>query len=79
MLEKTEDTAISNYSNEIKQLSSHLEELKEVASSLKELSNREDFLKTSEIQKLQAQLNDLTDRMFKLYEEKEKHGQNLKI
>ncbi len=73
MLEKTEDTAISNYSNEIKQLSSHLEELKkEVASSLKELSNREDFLKTSEIQKLQAQLNDLTDRMFKLYEEKEK-------
>jgi len=71
MLEKTEDTAISNYSNEIKQLSSHLEELKkEVASSLKELSNRWDFLKTSEIQKVQAQLNDLTDRMFNLYEEK---------
>ncbi len=69
-LEHIEEESINTYKNEIHKLASRLEELKnEVASSLKGLSAREE---SSEIQKLQSQLNDLTDRMFKLYEEKEK-------
>ncbi|MEW6526114.1 MAG: hypothetical protein AB1444_05530 [Spirochaetota bacterium] len=69
-LENLEDERINTYRDEISKLTSHLEELKkEVASSLKGISDKEE---SSEIQKLQSQLNDLTDRMFKLYEEKEK-------
>jgi hypothetical protein len=69
-LENLEDERINTYRDEISKLTSHLEELKkEVSSSLKGISDKEE---SSEIQKLQSQLNDLTDRMFKLYEEKEK-------
>ncbi|GAB4220690.1 MAG: hypothetical protein Kow00102_09370 [Spirochaetota bacterium] len=69
-LENLEDERINTYRDEISKLTSHLEELKkEVASSLKGITDKEE---SSEIQKLQSQLNDLTDRMFKLYEEKEK-------
>jgi len=69
-LEHIEEESINKYRDEINKLATHLEELKnELASSLKGLSDKEE---SSEIQKLQSQLNDLTDRMFKLYEEKEK-------
>jgi hypothetical protein len=69
-LEHFEEESINKYRDEINKLATHLEELKnEVASSLKSLSDKEE---SSEMQKLQSQLNDLTDRMFKLYEEKEK-------
>ncbi len=69
-LENLEDERINTYRDEISKLTSHLEELKkEVAISLKGIADKEE---SSEIQKLQSQLNDITDRMFKLYEEKEK-------
>ena len=69
-LEHIEEESINKYRDEINKLATHLEQLKnELASSLKGLSDKEE---SSEIQKLQSQLNDLTDRMFKLYEEKEK-------
>lgn len=69
-LEHLEEESINTYRDEINKLASRLEELKkELSSSLKGLSGKEE---SSEIQKLQSQLNDLTDRMFRLYEEKEK-------
>lgn len=69
-LEHLEEESINKYRDEINKLSSHLEQLRnELASSLKVLADKEE---SSEIQKLQSQLNDLTDRMYKLYDEKEK-------
>ncbi len=69
-LENLEEAAINKYKDEISSLASRLEELKkELSNQLKGLAGKEE---SSEMQKLQNQLNDLTDRMFKLYEEKEK-------
>ncbi|MCX8123865.1 MAG: hypothetical protein N3F66_06835 [Spirochaetes bacterium] len=74
-LKNLEETTIDKYKDEIATLASRLEDLKkELGSQLKGLASKDE---SSEIQKLQSQLNDLTDRMFKLYEEKEKTRQEL--